>query len=97
MFGSRHLFRQSLPGERLLKALKKRLLPLISGSPKMPYLKVPQHIGQPADMIELRVRCDDMVDSPDAPVPQIGRDYATPHVKPLIGGPTVYQDDLTIR
>jgi hypothetical protein len=66
---SRHLFRQSVLDKRLLEALIKRLFPRISGSPEMPYPKMSQHIRQAANMVELGMRCDDMVDSPDSPIP----------------------------
>src|SRR4026208_1778110 len=55
--------------QRRLEALVKRLLTHITGAPELLHGKMPQDIGQAADVIELRVRRNDIVNRLDPAVP----------------------------
>ena len=63
----------------------------------MPHGEMSEDVGQAADMVELGVCGNDIIDGPNSAVPEIRCDDSAAHVEPLITGATVDQDNLTAR
>jgi hypothetical protein len=75
----------------LAQFFEKRLGSLNARMPELPYFKVTNHPGKPSDMILLRMRGNDMVQSSNPLIQKKRRNDTTPHIEPLVPSPTIDQ------